>query len=102
MQVIHDRLPNFVNTYEEGDVIPITTQDFYREDVTTTDYYITYEDNIGGDIGSGDTGAWDAGDPLVVDLDGNNMPDVSQGINILKKIFDRSRAKFFDLNADKI
>lgn len=92
MQVIHDRLPDFVNTYiqvfqgsgsiaqwinkiletnriflstetntsEEGDVIPITTQDFQREDVTTTDYYITYDDNSGGDTGGSYPGS-DAG-----------------------------------------
>ncbi|MEN3014474.1 MAG: hypothetical protein ABDH21_00190 [bacterium] len=41
-------------------------------------------------------------DSLVIDLDQNNLPDVSGNANLPKNNFDKARAKMFDLNADGV
>lgn len=84
-----------INVSQEGDVIIRSFQDVYREDVITTDYYVAFDPPP-------PPPPTDGGDPLIIDLDSNNIPDVSQGINTPKNSFDKSRAKLFDLNADKI
>lgn len=81
-----------INVSEEGDVIVQSFQDVYQRNVITTDYYVAYDPPPPPP----------AGDPLIIDLDQNSVPDVSGGINIVKNSFDKSRAKLFDLNADGI
>ncbi|MFN4220000.1 MAG: hypothetical protein ACK4GJ_03655 [bacterium] len=91
-----DRVRTFlrtdVTTNDEGDVTIISFQDVIQEDITTTDYYVRFDPPPPPP----------AGDPLIIDLDRNGVPDVSGGINLAKNSFDKSRAKLFDLNADGI
>jgi hypothetical protein len=85
-----------VNTSEfsEGDVTIVTSQNVYERQfeqvnttINTTQLVAQYVRVV---------------DPIVVDLDGNGKPDVSQGINTPHNFFDKSRAVLFDINADGV
>jgi len=85
-----------VNTSEfsEGDVTIVTFQNVYERQfeqvnttINTTQLVAQYVEVV---------------DPIVVDLDGNGKPDVSQGINTPHNFFDKSRAVLFDINADGV
>jgi hypothetical protein len=85
-----------VNTSEfsEGDVTIVISQNVYERQfeqvnttINTTQLVAQYVEVV---------------DPIVVDLDGNGKPDVSQGINTPHNFFDKSRAVLFDINADGV
>lgn len=81
---------------QEGDVIiTLSQQIFQRTDTQvnqtiTTNYYQTVNQYV------------QVVDPLVIDLDGNNIPDVPGGTNLAKNTFNKQYAKLFDLNADGV
>ena len=80
--------------FSEGDVTIVISQNVYERQfeqvnttINTTQLVAQYVEVV---------------DPIVVDLDGNGKPDVSQGINTPHNFFDKSRAVLFDINADGV
>jgi hypothetical protein len=85
-----------VNTSEfsEGDVTIVTSQNVYERQFEQVNTTINTDQLVAQYV--------EVRDPIVVDLDGNGKPDVSQGINTPHNFFDKSRAVLFDINADGV
>jgi hypothetical protein len=88
----------FLGAINEGDVTINQFRDEYEHLLVQTDHFV---DNYGYTV-SPPPPPPPADDPIVVDLDGNGKPDVSQGINTPHNFFDKSRAVLFDINADGV
>ena len=78
----------------EGDLTINQYRDEYEHLLSRTDHFV---DNYGYTVEPPPPS-----DPVIVDLDGNGIPDVSKGINTPHNFFDKTRAKLFDINADGV
>jgi len=92
--IVHQNV--YLGSINEGDVTINQYQDQYEHLLAQINHYI---DNYGYTTSPPPP---PPGDPIVVDLDLNGVPDVSKGINTPHNFFDKSRAVLFDINADGV
>lgn len=92
--IVHQNV--YLGSINEGDVTINQYQDQYEHLLAQINHYI---DNYGYTTSPPPP---TPGDPIVVDLDLNGVPDVSKGINTPHNFFDKSRAVLFDINADGV